>query len=68
MPRVTQQGVVKMGLNPDPKPVLSTSIPMLPTGHVVAQQLHGVWIRVRGKADSTAYGLVLIFYILAAVC
>ena len=68
MPRVTQQGVGKMGLNPDPKPVLSTSIPMLPNGHVVAQQLHGAWIRVRGKADSTAYGLVLIFYILAAVC
>lgn len=57
-----------MGLNPDPKPVFSTSIPMLPRGHAVAQQLHGVWIRVRGKADSTACGLVLIFYILTAVC
>lgn len=68
MPRVTQQGVVKVGLNPDPKPVFSASIPELPKGRAVAQQLHGVWIRVRGKPDSTAYGLVLIFYILAAVC
>ena len=57
-----------MGLNPDLKPVLSASIPVLPKGRVVAQQLHGVWVRVRGKADSLACGLVLIFCILAAVC
>lgn len=68
MPGVTQQGVVKVGLNADLKPVLSTPIPVLPKGCAVAEQLHGVWVRVRGKADSTAYGLVLIFCILAAVC
>ena len=59
---------MKVGLNPDLKPVLSASVPVLPKGRAVAQQLHGVRVRVRGKADPSACGLVLIFCILAAVC